>query len=230
MRENRPGVPVMSTDETDTMPQRRDAGPGVPEPAEHKPERLSQMLRRLLHTGQDTFALGQITRMLKDRGFGALMLLLAAPNLVPLPPGVSTIFGIPLILVATQLIIGYRKPLLPRAVRNRELSARTLTRVIDWIVPWVERFERLASPRLWFLPQRLSEQLIGGIALLMGLIMALPIPFGNFLPAVAVILLSLGLGERDGAWTGAGIAVAIASVGIVIGVVGVGGFAILKAF
>ena len=102
--------------------------------------------------------------------------------------------------------------------------------IIDRIEPWILRFERLARPRLWLLPQRLAEQLVGGISLLMGLMLILPIPFGNFPPAVAVIVMCLGLGERDGLWTGAGMLVSILAVGIVIGVVSTAGLAIFNFF
>ncbi|GIL02084.1 MAG: hypothetical protein BroJett030_19830 [Alphaproteobacteria bacterium] len=192
-------------------------------------QRLSDVLRALVRPERDRVALGNVTRALKERGFGALMLLLAAPNLVPLPPGTSTLFGIPLILVAAQLIVGYRKPLLPRAIRSRELSMQTLATIIGKALPWVRRFERLAGPRLWYLPQRQAEQLIGAAAVLMGIILILPIPFGNFLPGVAVVLMSLGLGERDGAWAAAGLAAALASVGFVATVFGAAGLAIVGA-
>lgn len=202
---------------------------GVGDPGDGRPIRLSELLMRLARSERKKLALGHITRALRDRGFGALMLLLAIPNLVPLPPGTSTVFGIPLILVALQLIIGYRRPLLPRVLRMRELPVQTIEAVISRVVPWLERFERLASPRLWILPQRQAEQLIGIVALLMGVILVLPIPFANFLPGIAVVLMSLGLGERDGAWVGAGLAAATVSTGIAIAVFGATGLAIIRA-
>jgi hypothetical protein len=192
------------------------------------PERLSAVLRRLASRQVEKLTLGDISRALKDRGFGALMILLSAPNLIIMPPGVSTIFGLPMMFVAFQLVYGYRKPLLPTAVRYREVPIATFRSIIDRIEPWILRFERVARPRWWILPQRIAEQVVGGVSLLMGLILILPIPFGNFLPAVAIILMCLGLGERDGVWTGTGILVAILSVGIVIGVVATAGLAFLN--
>jgi hypothetical protein len=64
----------------------------------------------------------------------------------------------------------------------------------------------------------------------MGLMLVLPIPFGNFPPAVAVIVMCLGLGERDGVWTGAGILLAILATGITIGVLATAGAAMFSFF
>ncbi len=194
------------------------------------PERLSAVLRRLASRPVEKLTLGDISRALKDRGFGALMILLCAPNLIIMPPGVSTIFGLPMMFVAFQLLIGYRKPLLPASVRFREVQMSTFRAIVDRIEPWIVKFEKLAQPRWWLLPQRLAEQIVGGISLFMGLMLILPIPFGNFVPAVAVILLCLGLGERDGVWTGAGILVSILATGIVIGVVATAGAALFTFF
>nr|MCU0789539.1 exopolysaccharide biosynthesis protein [Nitratireductor sp.] len=130
--------------------------------------------------------------------------------------------------VALQLVIGYRKPLLPRKIRFRELRIGTFRNIVSRIEPLIIRFERVARPRLWLLPQRVAEQLIGGISLLMGLMLVLPIPFGNFPPALAVIVMCLGLGERDGVWTGAGILLSILATGIVIGVLATAGAAMFS--
>jgi hypothetical protein len=194
------------------------------------PERLSAVLRRLASRDVEKLSLGDISRALKDRGFGALMILFCAPNLIIMPPGVSTVFGLPMMFVAVQLIIGYRKPLLPKKIRFRQIKITTFRSIVARIDPWIMRFERVARPRLWLLPQRISEQAVGSIALLMGLLLILPIPFGNFPPALAVIVMCLGLGERDGLWTGAGILLAMLATGIVIGVLATAGLAMFSIF
>ena len=194
------------------------------------PERLSSVLARLAARPGETIRIGDISRTLRDRGFGALMILLASPNLLPMPPGVSTVFGLPLIYIAIQLVIGYRKPLLPARVRRYELSSETFRRIIARIKPWIVRFERLARPRLWLLPQRLGEQIVGLAIAFLGFVLILPIPLGNFIPGVAIIMMCLGLGERDGVWTGAGLAMAVLSVGVVIGVLATAGVAAISFF
>lgn len=213
--------------DADYFPAGPTEGPGADPQG---PERLSSMLRRLALRNVEKLTIGDISRALKDRGFGALMILLCAPNLIPMPPGASTVFGLPMMFVAWQLIIGYRKPLLPKSIRFREIPMGTFRSTIDKIGPWIEKFEKLAQPRWWLLPQRLAEQIVGGLSLFMGFILILPIPGGNMVPAISVILMCLGLGERDGVWTGAGIVVSILATGIVIGIVAAMGTAALSLF
>jgi len=63
------------------------------------------------------------------------------------------------------------------------------------------------------------------VCLLLAVVLVLPVPLGNMLPALAISLLALGILERDGVWILAGLTAAVISVGVVWGVV----FAMVKA-
>lgn len=54
---------------------------------------------------------------------------------------------------------------------------------------------------------------------LLAVVLVLPIPLGNVLPALAISLLALGVLERDGVWVLAGIGVAMAPTSLVSGVI-----------
>ena len=69
------------------------------------------------------------------------------------------------------------------------------------------------------------EYLVGLVRLLLAVVLVLPIPLGNMLPALAISMLALGILERDGFWILAGLAVAAVSAAVVSGVV----FAAFKA-
>ena len=152
-------------------------------------------------------------------------MLFAAPNLLPLPPGSSTVFGIPLILIAGQLLVGRSRLWLPRWLRQRSLESRTFCRIAAGIEPFLRRLEKLARPRYWPMPRVVAERFVGFVVLLMALILIFPIPFGNWTPAVAALLVSLGLSERDGIWLGCGALVAAGSIGLAAGIVGTIGLA-----
>ena len=63
------------------------------------------------------------------------------------------------------------------------------------------------------------KYVVGLICLLLAVVLVLPIPLGNMLPALAICLMALGILERDGWWVLAGFIAAAASAVVVSGVV-----------
>ena len=96
--------------------------------------------------------------------------------------------------------------------------------LIRRIGPWLVRAERMLRPRASWLALPPMEYLVGLVSLLLALIVLLPIPLGNMLPALAISMLALGVLERDGVWVVAGFVTAAVSTVIVSGVV----FALIK--
>ncbi len=155
---------------------------------------------------------------MRDRAFGALMLIFAAPNVLPLPPGTSTVLGAPLIFLAAQLALGRPRPWLPKLMAARSMSREDFAITIGRVTPWLVSAERLLKPRLSFLTRPPFEQVIGVICLVLAIILFLPIPLGNMPPALAICLFALAILERDGLAALSGALVAVLSVAIVWGV------------
>jgi hypothetical protein len=87
------------------------------------------------------------------------------------------------------------------------------------VAPWLERAEKLLRPRVSALALPPVEYGVGLVCLLLAIVLVLPIPLGNMLPALAISLLALGLLERDGFAISAGLLAAAASSVVVSGVV-----------
>jgi hypothetical protein len=154
-----------------------------------------------------------------------LLLIFGLACLLPLPPGGTTIFGAPLVLLAPQLAIGARAPWLPVRIRQRTVATASLKQGMPRVLTWLRRLEAISRPRLSFLFGSFGQRLIGLICTVLALVLILPIPLGNILPAAAVSVLSLALIQRDGllALLGYGLAVASFSVlGIAAGILGRG--------
>lgn len=173
---------------------------------------------------RERISIGDLLAALGDRATAALMFIFAFPNVLPTPPGTSTILGAPLIFLAAQLMLG-RAPWLPVFVAKRSMTRADFSTLVKRIVPWLVRAESLLRPRLAGLARPPMEYLIGSLSLLLAVVLVLPIPLGNMLPALAISLLALGVLERDGLWVLAGIAAAVAATSVVSGVV----FAMVKA-
>ncbi|MDB5423488.1 MAG: hypothetical protein JWQ29_904 [Phenylobacterium sp.] len=160
---------------------------------------LSAILRTVAEREAETVSIAELTELFGGRALGALLLVFGLACTLPLPPGGTTIFGAPLVLLAPQLVIGARAPWLPRRLRERTIATIHLKHGLPKALVWLERVEAVSRPRLPFLFGALGERLIGVVCTLLALVLILPIPLGNMLPAAAVSVLSLALVQRDGA-------------------------------
>ena len=193
-------------------------------------QRLSQVLRDLETGLGPRIALGDLVLGLRDRSFAPLMVLFAIPNVFLYIPGSSVFTGLPLMMVAVQLVLGRSSVWLPKALSDRSVDRAVFARIVRHSLPWVERIERMARPRLWPGATDTVDRVIGLACFLMALLLFLPIPFANGVPALAIIALGLALSERDGLWLAAGLLATVFAVVFVVAIIGGGAFALARIF
>jgi hypothetical protein len=172
------------------------------EPGQQLRERASQVLHRLsIGKPEDKVALSEMLDALGERGFGLLLIALAMPNLLPFPgvPGVSFVTGMAILYVAVQLILARDEPALPDWIGRKSFTRGQLARFIVKTSPFLRWLEKPIRPRWTPAVAGLGERLIGVVAVLHAVTLALPIPMGNLPQAVALILFALALIELDGA-------------------------------
>ena len=166
--------------------------------------RFSALLSDLARRPAAAISLGDVLDTFGERAFGALMLLFAAPNLLPLPPGLSTILGAPLLFVTAQLMLGRPTLWMPGFIRRQSIRRDFFALLTTKLSPVLQRAERILRPRLSLLLYPANERIVGGACLLLAIILLLPIPFGNIPPAWAIAAFALGILERDGLATPVG--------------------------
>ena len=194
-------------------------------------EKLGAVIEKLPPTG---VTLRDLMHLVGQDGLMILTALLSLVFIIPVSiPGVSTVFGAAILLITTSRLFG-RDPWLPKSLQSRVISTEKLLPVFQKSLTWLHRLERVVRPRRlgWLTSGGLigtfnNCSLILGAALLMapfGLI-----PFSNTLPAVAVLCLSVGILQRDGACILLGYLGNLSSI-IYFGVlIGGGGLAIHEA-
>lgn len=164
-----------------------------------KRRRVSEVLADLAGDGSGWLRLGDVVAALGDRGYGLMIFILAVPNVLPIYiPGLSAIFGIPLALIALQMMLGLPRPWLPKPLMRRPLRRREFASMTQRLMPWLLRLERLLKPRLPILTSLWAERAIGLFALVLAVMLALPIPFTGIPLGAALALMGIGLLERDG--------------------------------
>ena len=197
-------------------------------------KRLSDILREIVDDGDSShITVGDLLRRMDGRAFGALLLIFAFPNVLPAPPGLAAFLGLPLLYLSSQMMLG-RMPWLPPFIDNRSLSRENFRALIDRGNPILARVEKLLAERLTALTSAPAERIFGALCLILSLVLMLPIPFGNLMPALAICVIALGILERDGYWILAGLAVSAAAIvwvgGLAYALVKSALFVIINAF
>jgi hypothetical protein len=167
---------------------------------------------------QEHLRLGDLVSGLRQTAFGMLLFVGVLPAFIPIPGLAGAISGPLVMLVGAQMLIGLRKPWLPGFLARRGPYRHTLSRYRDRLAPWLRRLERVVRPRMaWVLEHVLASAFTGLLLVLLGLLLALPIPFTNYVFGVLLLLFVFALLERDGAlmlsaWLGGTVAVVVFGV------------------
>jgi len=165
-----------------------------------KRARISEALALILvsHTAA-RISVGELLDALSDHGFGLLILVPALINAIPGPhiPGFSLPFAIGLIVLGAQLASGRPSPWIPGRVRRWSVTSSGYSRFLDRVLPIIRRVEAWLGPRPSWLTEPPGQRVIGVTVVLLSLVLAFPIPFGNAPIAFALVVLALGLMEED---------------------------------
>jgi hypothetical protein len=189
----------------------------VSDPEPRDARGLSELLAEHARTVcRERVSLGDVANFLGTRSIGAWLLILALPMVLPVPaPGISVLFGVPLMIISAQLALGGGRAWLPAFVLKRSMARADYLALVARMQPAIEHFERLVRPRALWLANDWAKIPIGLICLVLAMIITLPIPLGHVAPGTAICLFALGLMERDGVVIGIGFAAAVFALGIV---------------
>jgi len=181
--------------------------------------RTAELLRTALDsTSGDTVTLGAFLDSIGERAFGFVILILALPNFIPVPIGVGGVMGVLVIFVGLQMLAGLEHPWLLRRLRDRGIPRASVEKFVKRLTPLLRWLERICRPRLEKLAEHPGHRITGLLLVLVGIALALPIPFTNYVFGLLLVVYAVALIERDGialivAWlASAGVAVALLSL------------------
>ena len=151
----------------------------------------------------ETVTLRELMAAIGEQGLLVLCALATLPFLFPVSiPGVSTVFGAAIVLLAVAITLN-RMPWLPERILDRRLDTTKLVPVMRKGVRIVSRIDKWVRPRAPRLTAGRMACLNGGVLVFGGLLLMAPfglIPFSNTAPAVGILLLTIGMLQRDGAF------------------------------
>jgi hypothetical protein len=196
-------------------PEGPDRPAGAPPRGADDQRPISRQLGDWLE-GEGDKSLGGLIEVFEEKSFALLFILLLGVSALPLPTGGAThVFDVVTVIVAAQLVIGRDEIWIPRRWRRLPLAGPKQARFIRGLLKMIRFLERFSHPRLAFLfDHRLSNSVFGVlvIAFTAGAFFAPPFSGLDTLPALGVVLISLGVLLED---------IVIVVLGVLVGIAGV---------
>ena len=167
------------------------------DPAGHT--RTTELLACALDASNgEEITLGEFLDPLGERAFGFMILILALPNFIPVPIGVGGVMGVLVVFIGLQMLLGFEHPWLLNALRRRGIKRASAERFVARLTPVLGWLERWCRPRLEALTRHPAHRISGLLLVLIGVALALPIPFTNYLFGLLLVVYAVALIERDG--------------------------------
>lgn len=165
-------------------------------------ESLSTTLARTIDSIQgETVTLRELMSAIGEQGLLLLCALATLPFLIPVSiPGVSTVFGAAIVLLSVAVTLN-RMPWLPTKILDRKLDAQKLLPALRKGVKIVSRLDSWVRPRALAMTAGRMAAINGGVLVFGGILLMAPfglIPFSNTAPAIGILLLTIGMIQRDG--------------------------------
>lgn len=146
-----------------------------------------------------TPSFGELLDRFRERAHGLFLLVAVLPAFLPLPAGAGAISG-PLVMFAgLQMLCLAEHPWLPAWLRRRRIEARHLAgfqRRLARPLGWLERFSRPRGAGVFEHPA--ARAFTGLLLLVLGFLLALPIPLTNYPFGLVLVVYAVALIERDG--------------------------------
>ena len=147
--------------------------------------------------------LSELIGRVGNDGLLILVALLTLVFLIPVSiPGVSTVFGAAILLISVSRLL--RRDLwIPARLQHRVIGTRKLRPLLRKALGWLKKIEYVSRPnRIGWLVRDGAIDMLNSAALILGAVLLMMpfglIPFSNTFPALAILLLAIGLLQKDG--------------------------------
>ncbi len=179
-------------------------------------ETASNILNRIYNKNvEDNIKIGILLKSVDSGGFALLNLIFSIIIIIPTPPPIATISALIIMFFSVQMIVGFREVWLPKFITEKSIKRTTLAMIVGKSSLYLSKLEKFTRRRLTFMNSDIAEKIIGLILFVLAAISLTPIIFANFVPGLAMIMISFGLLNKDGLIIIFGFAIGFASVFVV---------------
>jgi hypothetical protein len=180
------------------------------------PDKVSQLVRQLIdYTPPRGIEIGDLIERVGKEGLLITIMVLTFPFLLPVSiPGTSTPFGTLIVLICIS-ILTHKTLRLPRKLSSLRIQQRHMLMIANRAANVLEKMEQWSKPRLHGLTSSRAICNVHAVGIILNalcMMLPLPLPFSNAIPAYGIVFLSLGLLRKDGLMIGLGYLMLIAII------------------
>ena len=157
------------------------------------------LLERIVRDHPGSIPLAELLDAVSERAFGLFLLIAILPAFLPLPAGAGAVSGPLVVLAGIQLLAQAEHPWLPRWLQRRLVPISSINRFQTLIakpLAWLERVSRPSWPAM--IDHPLAKAFTGLLLVLLGILLALPVPLTNYPFGLILLVFAVALIERDG--------------------------------
>jgi hypothetical protein len=176
-----------------------------------------RLFERIARDHPGTLPLADLLDAFSERAFGLFLLLAILPAFLPLPAGAGAVSGPLVSLAGLQLLAQAEHPWLPRWLQRRPVSTASLDRFRARLARPLAWLERVSRPRWPGMIDHPAAKAVSGLLLVvLGGLLALPIPLTNYPFGLVLLVFAVALIERDGRTMALAWALGVAEVLVVV--------------
>lgn len=174
--------------------------------------KISLLLKDIVRKNEkDRISIADILETNKNNSY-FLVFLMAILSLIPTPfpfPFFSSFFGIVASILFLQIFFGVKNLRLPNFVKKMSVKKEMFEKVVNKVLVYIEKIEKNSYRRMTFYKNRILMIAIKFVILAMCLLLIIPVPLTNTLPAFGIIITIFGILNSDGLFVFGGVLLSI---------------------
>ncbi|MGZ7117101.1 MAG: exopolysaccharide biosynthesis protein [Methanobacterium sp.] len=171
--------------------------PEIPKSSTYFLEALSNISNNL---SSNDITLEEFLEITGNNGRLILCMILVTPFLIPISiPGSSIPFGLIIMFIGVSFV--FDKTLIPKRILRYKFKKDTALKILKGTISVLNKFEKIFKHRILFLTSDNHTHFLNGVLLIYAaflLMLPLPVPLTDSLPAYSIFLMSASILERDG--------------------------------
>ena len=150
-------------------------------------------------------------------GLGIFLVIFSMIPALPLPAlYIATFLSLPVFVILFHILLGKQTLWLPNWFLQRSISKSIIEKFVKLSIALISKFSRIYKTRWTWVLDGSVIRIVALLGIIINISVLLPIPFSNTIPSVGILLIGLGIMEKDGLFVIAGVSLGIIGIAVAI--------------